>query len=173
MKKRKSISMLVLVLMVLVFTVVSAGATPITFSGITNYYTYAVKTGEILQNSGCPATAELEFLDGQEIELALTENGDCGGRTFVLPGKMTPSGALKVWYPDDLPIEDMVKEHTGCTFIAGTFPVYHGSFDGQDLVADTIFNCMIPEYWPANDLFPTPVDGPVHWQWTIDLTISP
>lgn len=54
--------------------------------------------------------------------------------------------------------------HIGCTSIAGGFPVYHGFFDGQSLHAESAFNCMIPEHWPPNDVFPAPVDGPVHWQ---------
>jgi hypothetical protein len=60
----------------------------------------------------------------------------------------------------------------GCTFIAGVFPAYHGSFDGQSLYAESAFNCMIPEHWLPNDIFPAPVDGPEHWQWTIDLTVK-
>lgn len=173
MKKKTSVIALILMLVALASTTVPVGATPGSFEGVTNYYTYAVKSQELLQDLNCPATAELTFLDGQQVELLLTENGACGGRTIPLEGTMTPRGQIKLWYPDWLGIEDIVMAHTGCTFIAGAFPVYHGSFDGQSFVAYTTFTCMIPEYWPPNDLFPTPVDGPMHWQWTIDLTSSP
>ena len=173
MNKRKNAITLMLMLPLLALTALPVGATPTTFSGVVHYNTYAAKTGEVLYDVDCPATADLTFLDGQEIQLALTEGGVCGDRTIPLEGTMTSSGQLQLWYPDWLGIEDMVKGHTGCMFIAGVFPVYHGSFDVQSLVADTSFTCLIPEYWPPNDLFPTPVDGPVHWQWTIDLAISP
>ena len=180
MKKQKTLAMMILFVIGVMCAAIPATATSTThFNGTVNYYTYAVKGGDVLQDLDCPATAELEFLGGQAIQLELTENGECGGRTTVLEGKLAPGGQLKAWYPDPLfpgtafKIEDLVKEHTGCTSLAGTFPVYHGSMDSHGLYARTIFNCHIPEYWEANDIFATPVDGPLHWQWTLDLIISP
>jgi hypothetical protein len=181
MNKRKSVITLILMLMVLAFTIVPAGAAPTSLVGTTNYYTYAVNSEEVLQDEDCPATAELVFLDDQQFELALTENGICGGRTTVLSGEMTPDGELQVWFPEPLmvledgtalTIQDVVMGHIGCTSLDGPFPVFDGSFDGQDFYADSTFDCEIPEHWPANDLFETPVDGLLNFKWTYDLTMA-
>ena len=181
MIKRKSITLLMLILMLLAFTIVPAGAASTTLSGNTNYYTYAVNGQEVLQDFDCPSTAELTFLDDQKFELALTEGGGCGGRTTVLPGEMTAGGELQLWFPEPfmvledgtpITIQDVVMGHTGCTSLDGPFPVFNGSFDGQDFYAESTFDCEIPEHWPDNDLFETPVDGLLNWKWTFDLTMA-
>ena len=66
-----------------------------------------------------------------------------------------------------------MQAHTGCTVLGGTFPVFHGSMDGERLVARAIFNSRCDQEWPANDVFDVPIDGPVHWVWTIDLAVTP
>jgi len=181
MKKKKSVTTVVLMLMVLAFTIVPVGAAPTSLVGTTNYYTYAVISEKVLQDFTCPATAELVFLDDQQFELALTENGDCGGRTTVLPGEMTTNGELQLWFPEPLmtledgtalTIQDVVIGQTGCTSLDGPFPLFTGSFDGQSFYAESTFDCEIPEHWPDNDLFETPVDGLLNWKWTYDLTMA-
>ena len=181
MNKRRSVTTVALMLMVLAFTIVPAGAASISLVGTTNYYTYAVNSEEVLQDMDCPATAELVFLDDQQFELALTENGNCGGRTTVLPGEMTAGGELQLWFPEPLltledgtpiTIQEVVIGHTGCTSLDGPFPVFDGSFDGHDFYAESTFDCEIPEHWPDNDLFETPVDGLLNWKWSYDLTVA-
>jgi hypothetical protein len=178
---KKSVTTLTLMLMVLAFTIVPAGAASTSLVGTTNYYTYAVNSESVLQDLDCPATAELVFLDDQQFELALTENGDCGGRTTVLPGEMTAGGELQLWFPEPLmvlqdgtplTIQQVVMGHTGCTSLDGPFPVFDGSFDGQSFYAESTFDCEIPEHWPDNDLFETPVDGLLNWKWSYDLTVA-
>lgn len=181
MNKKRSVTTAVLMLLVLAFTIVPAGAASTSLVGTTNYYTYAVTSEKVLQDFTCPATAELVFLDDQQFELALTENGDCGGRTTLLPGKMTADGELQLWFPEPLmtledgtpiTIQEFVIAHTGCTSLEGPFPVFDGSFDGQSFYAESTFDCEIPEHWPDNDLFETPVDGLLNWKWTFDLAMA-
>jgi hypothetical protein len=138
MNKNEPVATPILMLMVLAFTAVPAGAAPATLVGTTNYYTYAVNSQEVLQDLDCPATAVLTFLDDQKFELALTEGGVCGDRTVV-------------------------KGHTGCVSLEGPFPVFGGSFDGQRFSAESTFDCEIPEHWPDNYLFETPVEGLLNW----------
>ena len=57
--------------------------------------------------------------------------------------------------------------------LGGTFPVFHGSMDGERLAARAVFVTRCDQEWEANDIFATPVDGIVDWQWTIDLTVAP
>ena len=142
-----------------------------TFSVKQYYWTYAVKTKEILQNADCSVAATLQFVSRKNVLLIGSEV--CGGieRGFFLEGKMTPSGSLKLRFPDFIPIVSILKAHTGCT-VAGPFPKYHGVLQDGVLHVETHFYSQCNEHWPANDIFPTPVDGPVHWNWTIDLELQ-
>jgi hypothetical protein len=95
-------------------------------------------------------------------------------RVTVLEGKMTPSGALRMVHtmPPAEVLLAIVAGHLGCT-ISGPFPVFSGKFDGTRLAASTMFNGQCREHWEANKIFPTPVDGPIHATWTMDLTVVP
>jgi hypothetical protein len=143
------------------------------FSGDQLYWTYAVKTKEILQNGPCEVTATLDFVGGKDVVLAIFEA--CPGaepRFYPLFGKMTRSGSLKLSFPDFIPIVEIVKEHTGCT-VVGPFPKYQGMFRDGVLHAETHFYSQCNVHWPDNDIFDTPVDGPVHWKWTLHLELTP
>jgi hypothetical protein len=96
------------------------------------------------------------------------------GRVSMLEGKMTPSGVLRMVHtmPPAEVLLAIVSGHLGCT-ISGPFPVFSGKFDGTRLVASTMFNGQCNEEWPANNVFPTPVDGPIHATWAMDLTVVP
>jgi hypothetical protein len=140
-------------------------------SGTVTYFTTASKSGDILQNAVWNADAMLEFFEEHGLRVTLNEYEL--GRVTVLEGQLTPGGVVKMVYvgpPADF-VEEIVRGHTGCT-ISGVFPVYHGTFDGTRLTAETGFNSQCPIHWEANDIFPTPVDGPVHWKWIIDMTVS-
>lgn len=141
------------------------------FAGTQTYWTYAAKTKETLQDFPCDVAATLDFLGGQKVALVGQET--CGGvpRFFVLFGKVTPSGAVKLYFPDfDPGIIAIVKMHTGCT-VVGPFPKYQGMLRDGVLHAETHFYSKCDQEWPANDIFETPVDGPVHWKWTINLEV--
>jgi hypothetical protein len=96
------------------------------------------------------------------------------GRVSVLEGQMTPSGVLRMEHtmPPAQMLKAIVTSHLGCT-ISGPFPIFSGRFDGTRLVASTRFTGRCREYWEPNDIFPTPVDGPVHATWAMDLTVVP
>jgi len=147
---------------------------PIYFSGFQNYYTYAVKSKEVLQDGDVDCIAMLDFLEGQNIQLTLSEwPGTPFERTSTLIGKMTPSGQVKLSFLES-GIIDIIEMHSGCDVYGGPGVnqnnlVYQGSFDGDRLLAVAPFytKCEVFPY-----PIPTPVEGPVHWKWTIDVTVD-
>ncbi len=153
-------------------TQVQPTATPIQLAGITTYYTYAAKTKEVLQDADFVATAKLTWTGENEFLLELRDWVNGEPRDTVLLGTCTPGGSVQLDYIDPPPeiLIWVVGFHAGCT-VSGNFPTYFGKFDGKHLLAVTQFNSQCPEYWPNNDIFPTPVDGPLHWQWVIDVTV--
>jgi hypothetical protein len=164
-------------LLAVVVLAAAAGAGPalaqdsFAFAGTQNYWTYAAKTKETLQDAACDVAATLEFLGGQKVVLWGEET--CGGmsRPLALFGKVTRSGSVKLSFPEfDPGIIAIVKMHTGCT-VVGPFPKYHGMLRDGVLHAETHFYSKCDQEWPANDLFETPVDGPVHWKWTLHLDV--
>lgn len=181
MNKKRLFTVLVLTLAALALLVVPISANgPVILEGTTNYYTYALKSQTLLQDVTLDAEAELQFLGGQEIVLVLTEHTGYKPRTTPMPGKLTPSGQLKLWFPDPLPLAlppgvtsiiDLVEWHTGCEVLGGTFPVWHGTWDGERLAARATFVTRCDGEGPNNDLFPMPQEGIVDWQWSMDLTV--
>jgi hypothetical protein len=183
MHKSKILTVAVLVLAAVALVVIPSSAQSlVNLSGVFNYYTYAVKGDEILQDWDNAATAKLNYLDGQAIELVVTEDTIYGPRPTAFQGKLTPGGQIKLYFPDpamvlpdgtELSIIDIVEGHTGCTVLGGTFPTFHGYMDGERLYASAHFNSRCDQEWPDNDVFDVPVEGPVQWAWTIDLTVDP
>jgi hypothetical protein len=187
MHKKKVLTVAVLVLAAVTLVVIPSSAqSSLNLSGVFNYYTYVVKGDEVIQDWDNPATAELHYLGGQEIKLMVTEHmGDGSTRPSSFPGKLTPGGQLKFWFTDepvipgtDITIIDLIEMHTGCQVLGGTFPVFHGSMDGERLVASAHFNSRCDQEWEPNFLFEEPffdlpIEGPVQWEWTIDLTVDP
>lgn len=147
------------------------GGETLYLEGTQNYWTYATKTKEILQDFDCDVEATLVFLDGHDVVLEVWEDCGSGVRGGPLFGKMTPSGSLKLSMPDFIPIVDIVQGHTGCS-VVGPFPKYQGMLRDGVLHAQTHFYSQCNEEWPPNDLFETPQDGPVHWEWTFHLEVS-
>jgi len=144
---------------------------PVYLSGVQNYYTYAVKTKEVLQDGDMNCNAILEFLDGHEIQITLDEGRPEG--PSVLLGTMTPSGQVKFTFRDP-GIIDIIQMHSGCEVYGGPGVnqnnlVYHGTFDGEELVAAAPFYTKC-EVFPWPELIP--VEGPVHWKWTIVMTVD-
>jgi len=185
MHRNKILTVVILALAAVALVVIPSSAqSSLSLSGTTGYYTYAVKGDEILQDAIVPAYAELHYLDDQSIELVLTEGVPGASRTTPLSGKLSPGGQIKLWYPEpiipdtDFTIIDIVEMHTGCDVLGGTFPVFHGYMDGERLYASAHFNSRCDQEWEPNPLFPEPVfdlpiEGPVQWAWTIDLTVDP
>lgn len=157
---------------------------PIQLSGTQNYYTYATVNNEVLQDLNIECDVTLEFQEGQNISIIITEY-TVPPRTSVLFGKMTPSGQMKFAFPtplatlpdgSELYITDIIMGHSGCTLSGpginkGTLN-YKGSFDGERLLATAPFNMKCEVYWEPNDIFDTPVEGPVQMKWTIDVTMD-
>jgi len=157
---------------------------PVYLSGIQNYYTYAPKNNELLQDADIPCDVILEFLQGHNFNLTITEY-TTPPRGGVLFGTMTPSGEISVSFPvpymvlpdgSSLNITDIIEMHGGCELMGpginkGTL-IYQGFFDGERLLISAPFHSKCEVEWPANDVFPTPVDGPIHWSWTIDVTVD-
>ena len=144
---------------------------PISLTGRTTFAAYFSVTNEWFLNPDviyCPVEADLSFGDGHDVVLTTTEGGGCAGRELTWQGRLTPGGALKLnMQADQAPL---VEEHTGCT-LSGTFPVYHGHFDGESLHASGHFHghCDGGTVW--GPLFGFPDDpGPVHVTFGIELT---
>ncbi|MBG0858888.1 MAG: hypothetical protein IQL11_05245 [Bacteroidales bacterium] len=157
----------------------------LTFTGDTWYKYVQVIGNNVLAEMSCPNEVKITFLEDQKLELLITESGGCGGRTFSAYGQMTPSGSVYFEYaipimtlPDGtkLNITDVIQGHLGCTIHGpgidrGTI-VFQGKFDGSTLVAVSHFNSKCDVTWPNNNIFPTPVNGPVQCSWTYDLTVE-
>ena len=65
-----------------------------------------------------------------------------------------------------------VEGHTGCRVLGNTFPIVHGSGDGERLVAHIIFVARCDQEWEHSDIFETPVGRIVERQWTVELSVS-
>jgi len=164
---------------------------PIYLSGVQKYYTCAVKSKEILQGKddpGVPCDVILTFLEGHSFQLNIVEHfpPEYGGDRYgEFIGTITPSGRIKFSFPSPLAIlpdgsplyiTDIMSEFTGCEFYGpginkGTL-VYQGYFDGERLLVSAPFYSKCEVEWPLNELFDTPVDGPLHWRRTIDVTVD-
>jgi len=156
---------------------------PIYLSGVQNYYTYASKIDEVLQDGDLPCNIILEFLEGHNVKVTIDEGRPGGPGEYY--GTMTPSGQIMFSIPSPmmifpngsaLYITDIIQMHSGCEIYGrginkGTL-IYMGYFDGERLWASAPFHSKCPVEWPDNDLFETPVEGPVHWSWTIDVTVD-
>jgi hypothetical protein len=134
----------------------------------------------VLADQFCPNEAKITFLADNKIELSITENGGCGGRSFYAYGQITPSGATKFEYAIPvlwgMNITDIIQWHLGCTIEGpgvdrGTI-IFFGKFDGTTLVATSHFNSKCDVVGPNNNIFPTPVNGPVQCSWTYVLTLN-
>lgn len=147
---------------------------PIIFTeGRTTFGAYLPRTSEYLLDPeliNCPATATLSFGQGHDVTLTLVENGNCGGRETIFMGEMTPGGILKLTAPDWVIAE--VTEHTGCT-PSGTFPVYHGNFDGVRLYACSQLHglCSGGTMWGLW-LGVSEEMGPINVTFTIELEVD-
>ncbi len=146
---------------------------PITFyEGRTTFGAYMSRTGEFLLNPEeifCLATATLEFEGGHDIVLTLKEEPPCE-RESILYGTLNPGGAVKLVAPDWW--VDEVTLHTGCT-LSGTFPVFHGHFDGQKLSASSHLNglCTGGTMW-GPWLGVSEEMGPIQVTFGIDLPVN-
>lgn len=144
---------------------------PISLTGSSTFNVFLPMRGEwFLDDFRCPINeAELTFGESHEVVLTTTEGGGCGGRTLVWPGELTPGGSLKLHLdPEQAP---SVAEHTGCA-LNGTFPVYHGSFDGELLsVAGHFFGqCDGGTVWGPLMGFPDD-PGPVNAAFGLELEV--
>jgi hypothetical protein len=153
-------------------------------SGAQNYYTYAPKNNELLQNTPIPCDVILEFLEGQDFQFTIIEY-TVPPRSWSVIGKMTPSGELKLSMPrpqqilpdgTEIYITDIIGMHSGCELYGPGINKqtlnYSGYFDGERFYAAASFYSKCEVSWPPNELFETPVDGPVQWKWIIDVTID-
>jgi len=154
------------------------------FTGET-LYKYEQTIGHIvLADQFCPCKVILTILENQKIKLFITESGICGGRSFNAYGQITPSGSVTFEYeipimtlPDGtwIYITDIIKGHLGATLSGpginkGTLEFF-GKFDGSTLVATSQFNAKCEVEWAANNIFTTPVKGPIKCSWTYDLAL--
>ena len=159
---------------------------PVNLSGVQNYFTYALKSKTVLQDADNPCEVSLEFVDRKNIVLNIIESltlpdGTTMMRPSMLQGKITNGGVIKASYPvpmipeTDIAITDIIAGHTGCQLFGPGIEqrtlVFIGYFNGERLKASAFFMSKCDVEWGANDLFETPVDGPVKWRWSLDLEV--
>lgn len=154
------------------------------FTGKTIYNYEQLIGHNVLADMFCPNEVKITILKDRKIELLVTESGDCGERSFYAYGNITPSGFVTFEYavpvitlPDGtgMNITDVIKGHLGGTIKGpgverGTL-VFFGRFLGNKLLATSYFIAKCEVEWPANNIFPTPVKGPIKCSWTYDLNI--
>jgi hypothetical protein len=168
----------------------------ILFSGNSNYEAYVPKTGEILTPCGLgpldflcglPCVATLNHDQGQWYTLVLTEGGE---RHVDFPLKITPSGIVKGYWPDewsDFPLEfggggddpdliPLMSGHLGCDLHGpgvnkGTI-MCTGTFDGENLTFYFRFNGLdngeVSTFGPDNIW--NLIDGPAKFEFSYHLT---
>lgn len=150
-------------------------------SGLALYRTWMVKGGKVLQNAGNPCVAELVILDKQNFKFTFTETKSTGPISLECFGKMAASGVLTFEFPAPIfpggpYVTDIIRAHTCATIWGeginkGTL-VFKGKFDGEKFEATAYFMAKIEVECPsAADLFPTPVDGNLHWTFGYDLAV--
>lgn len=145
---------------------------PIAFTGYTTFNAFLPKSGTwFLKDFLCDAGAELVFGEGHAVTLTTTETCFDPPRILVWEGMMTPGGAVKFDAPEGTGTE--VAEHTGCT-MSGTFPTYHGHFDGASLSASGHFHglCDGGSVWGPLMGFPLDDPGPVNAEFGFALTVD-
>lgn len=158
--------------------------TMINFEGTLNYYTYAVKQKKVLQDVTFECLATLEILDHNKVNLHITEFAVGEIRYYTLEGKLTNGDKLKVQHPapmgylpdgSELFMTDIIGGHTGCELygpgITDGVLLFNGKFDGENIIAPATFMSLCKVEWPANNLFETPVDGPVKWKWEFNFEV--
>ena len=155
------------------------------FSGKT-VFKYVQEIGnKVLTDQFCPNTVQITFLEERKIKLFITESGVCGGRSVYAYGQISPIGIVTFEYavpvitlPDGtaMKITDIIIGHLGGTISGqgierGTL-VFNGKFDGFNFFAAALFTLKCEVEWPANNIFPTPVNGAVQCSWTYDLVLE-
>ena len=198
MNRRKAVTPLIMMLAVLVFTGIpaSAAGTPVELTGRTTFAGYFSTSGFVFSPADwnyCDASATIVHEEGGILVVEVTECVDMRTCTWEL--KVTNGGVAKgemVSCDPDFETGSLVgdvKLHTGCAAEHGTFPVYHGTWDGTTLRIASGFHgrCDGGSYWGAGwfwDLWGgvddpegylddgvTWDDGPAHVTFALELTV--
>jgi hypothetical protein len=142
---RRSLAFLVLAALVALPASATADDGAVSFTaGRTTFHAVASHTGEQMippMFAACDVVgASLDLQSMQWGTLEVTEACFGGGfvRTQVFDIKVTPGGAVKIWHPAAA-FEGMMVA-TGCDVFQGSFPVYHGHFDGTTLRAESYWH---------------------------------
>ena len=144
---------------------------PISLTGYTTFNAFLPRSGTwFLQDFLCAADAELVFGEGHDVVLTTTETCFPEPRVIVWTGTLTPGGAVKLTAPESE--ADGVMIHTGCA-LNGTFPTYHGHFDGELLSASGHFHglCDGGTVWGPQMGYPEDA-GPVYAEFGFELTAN-
>ena len=203
MDKKKIGASLIMILVVAGFTGIPVGATeaPVELSGRTTYVGQFAQSGFVFAPDWynyCSAVATLTRTGRDSYDLQVDE-WDCG-RVCTWELKITEGGVVKGegLVACDPPCVNgscagEIQLHTGCPVEHGTFPIYHGTWDGNDLDIATHFHgrCDGGTYWGQAWFWdgwgPTPAvddpegylddgvnwdDGPAHMTFGLELTAT-
>jgi len=150
---------------------------PISLTGRTTFAAYYSVSGEVVSDASWNfllATAELSSDGGNNVVLHMTESFPTDPpeelRTMDWVGQLTPGGQLTLAVPGDA--VDEVQLHTGCQ-VNGTFPVYHGTFDGTSLSVTSHFHGLCDGGTMWGPMLGVSEDGgPLHVTFGIELEID-
>ena len=203
MKKKQSVITIILMLLVLAFTVLPASATPppVQLTGRTTFVGFFSTSGFVFSPDWynyCSAEATLTQTGEQAYSLEVNE-WDCG-RVCTWELKITNGGVVKgEGFTSCIPecvngsCVGEVELHTGCDVDNGTFPIYHGTWDGNTLSIASHFHgrCDGGTYWREpwfwdgwGEIPPVPDpegilddgvtwdDGPAHVTFGLELTVT-
>jgi hypothetical protein len=159
MKKKQSVVTFILMLLVLAFTVLPAGAAPpsVQLTGRTTFAGFFSTSGFVFSPDWynyCSAEAVLTQTGEQTYSLQVDE-WDCG-RVCTWELKITNGGVVMgEGYASCVPecvagsCAGEVQLHTGCDTGNGTFSIYHGTWDGHTLSIASRFHgrCDGGTYW--------------------------
>jgi hypothetical protein len=196
MNKRKSVITLISMLAVLVLTIVPASATdtPVELTGRSTFVGYFSTSGFVFlpeEWGYCDASATIIQEDGETLVLEVDE---CGGyRVCTWEFEITNGGVAKGGMVSCVPefetgsVIGDVNLHTGCDADNGTFPVNHGTWDGNTLNVAGHFHgrCDGGTFWGEEwfwegvddpegilDDGVTWDDGPAHVTFGLELTVT-
>jgi len=139
--------------------------------GRTTFAGYASRTGELVSDPAwnyLNAAGTLQLTgDRHGVTLEIDEYfGDVYLRTRLFTGTITPSGRVKLAWPQgDL---SQAREHTGCRIPPNLH--YHGFFDGESFHVATEFHSLCDGGTMWKDFGVSLETGPLHVTFGVDLT---
>ena len=196
MNRRKTVTAVIMMLALLAITGIPASATEVELTGRTTFVGYFSNIGFVFSPADwnyCDASATLVQDSGEILVLDIAECGDmrvCRWELEISNGGVAKGEMVSCNPPFETgSLLGDVQVHTGCPAERGTFPVYHGTWDGTMLSIASHFHgrCDGGLFWGEGSFWDdwggvydpegylddgvTWDDGPAHVTFGLDLTV--